>query len=120
MKKIFAAFIILFLPLAALAQDFGGKLLKDTGVTNGGYSTSPIETVISRVITGFLGLLGIIFLILMLYGGYMWLIARGNEDKVSTAKDTIKNSIIGLIIVVASYAISHYVLIAVFKNTITK
>lgn len=120
MKKIILAIPAFFLPFIARAQDFGSELLTNTAQKNGGYSNAPIETILSRVITGFLGLLGVIFLVLMLYGGYMWLIARGNEDKVDTAKETIKNSIIGLIIVVASYAISHYVLTAVFKNTITK
>jgi Type IV secretion system pilin len=115
MRRLFLLISAFFLPLAAHAQDFGSKMLQDTGTTNGGYQTSSIELILGNVITGFLGLLGVIFLILMLYGGYMWLIARGNEEKVNTAKDTIKNSIIGLIIVVASYAISYYVLTAVFK-----
>jgi Type IV secretion system pilin len=116
MKKLMIVFGATFLPLVAHAQDFGKKLLSDTGVKNGGYQTSSIETILGNVITAFLGLLGVIFLVLMLYGGYMWLIARGNEEKVNTAKDTIKNSIIGLIIVVASYAISYYVLTAVFPS----
>jgi len=118
MRRLSLAITALFLPLAARAQDFGGDLLKNTAETQGGYRSSSIEDVLGYVITGVLGLLGTIFLVLMIYGGYMWLIARGNESKVETAKDTIKNSIIGLIIVVASYAISMYVIKAVFSKTI--
>lgn len=65
---------------------------------------------ISTIINTVLSFLGVIFLILMVYGGYMWMTAAGDEQKVDKAKDLIKNAIIGLIIVIAAYAISYFVL----------
>ncbi len=80
-------------------------------MTVGGYQqTTSVESLIGTVITAVLGLLGVIFLVLMVYGGYIWLIARGDEGKVEKAKDTIINSLIGLIIVLAAYAITYFVL----------
>jgi hypothetical protein len=118
MKKIIAAASALFLPLVAKAQDLGGTLLNQAAVTNGGYQTTPLETVLGTVISAFLGLLGVIFLVLIIYGGYVWLIARGDESKVEKAKNTIINSTIGLAIVLGAYAITYYILTAILSATI--
>jgi len=64
---------------------------------------------IAFVIKAFLSLLGVIFIILILIAGYKWMTAAGNEEKVKEAKDTIRRAIIGLLIVVSAYAITHFV-----------
>jgi RsiW-degrading membrane proteinase PrsW (M82 family) len=64
---------------------------------------------IGTVIKAALGMVGVVFLVLMVYAGYLWMIARGDEGKVEKAKDTIINCIIGIVIVVAAYAITNYV-----------
>jgi len=69
-----------------------------------------IEQRISSIIAIFLSLLGVIFFILMIYGGYNWMTAAGDEKKVEKAKDTIRNALIGLVIVIAAYAISVLVI----------
>lgn len=61
------------------------------------------------IIETVLGLLGIIFIVLMVYAGFEWMTAAGNEEKVSKAKETIFRAIIGLIIVVSAYAITFFV-----------
>lgn len=86
-------------PLDAMASQAG----YDTGTTD-------ILPVISAVIQSFLGLLGVVFLALLIYGGFMWMSARGNEQLVEKAKDTIFAAIIGLIIVLAAYSISYFVI----------
>jgi len=61
------------------------------------------------VISAFLSLLAIIFVILVIIAGYNWMIAAGDESKVSYAKETIKRALIGLIIIAAAYAITAFV-----------
>ncbi len=61
------------------------------------------------VIQAFLSLLGIIFVVLMLVAGYNWMTAGGEEEKIRKAKDTIKRAIIGLAIIILSYAITYFV-----------
>jgi hypothetical protein len=58
-----------------------------------------------------LGFLGIIFLFLTLQAGFKWMTSAGNEKNIEEAKGSLKNSIIGLLIVLSAYAIT----IAVFK-----
>ncbi len=119
MRKILAPIAAALLPLAVHAQNLGGNDVNKAAVTVGGYSQSTrLEDVIGLVITAFLSLLGVIFLVLMVYGGYIWLIARGDESKVTKAKDTIVNSLIGLVIVLAAYAITYFVLDKLLAGTV--
>ncbi len=68
------------------------------------------EAYISRIITIILSILGVIFLGLTIYGGIVWMTAQGNEERVKKAKELITEAIIGLIIVIAAYAITFFVL----------
>lgn len=76
--------------------------------TNLGGNTD-LATIISTLITVVLGFLGIIFLVLTISAGFKWMTSQGNEEDIKKAKGTIKNSIIGLIIVIAAYAITYSV-----------
>lgn len=118
MKKITAAFAAFLFPLAAKAQNLGGDLLNKTATKNAGYKDTDLYTIIGTVISAALAILGVIFLVLIVYAGYIWMIARGDEAKVEKSKNTIINSTIGLVIVLSAYAITNYILTAVLKATI--
>ena len=63
------------------------------------------------VFVGFaLSFVGIVFVILMVYGGYLWMTAGGNEDQVTRARQYMTNGVIGIIVIFASYAISFAVI----------
>lgn len=121
MKKILAItfilsfFSVLFLPRVYLAQSY--SFIEDSGLDSAaqsaGYETNEamvVEDYVSLVISIVLSLLGAIFLALMIYGGILWMTASGNEERVKRAKDLIVQALIGLVIVLASYAISYFVL----------
>lgn len=65
--------------------------------------------IVGKVINIFLALLGVIFLVLTVYGGYLWMTARGDEQQVTKAKDVLKAAAIGLGITLGAYAISSFV-----------
>ncbi len=77
--------------------------------TSGYTSGVEIGSLAKIVIEAFLGLLAIIFIVLIIIGGYGWMMAGGDESKVTKAKDTIQQAIIGLIITVSAYAITYFV-----------
>ncbi len=114
-KKIYwlIALNILFLPQAIFAQNGALDTLKRVGGTNGPYAAitdeKTIYETIASLIGAFLGLLGVIFIILIILAGYWWMTASGDEQKVTKAKDTIYRAIIGLIITAAAYAITGFV-----------
>jgi amino acid transporter len=80
----------------------------------GGDNPVDLREMIVDLIKIFLTFLAIIFLILIIWGGYQWMVAGGNGDKVEKAKDTIKNGVIGIIIIMSAYAITHFVLDDIF------
>jgi len=89
--------------------------LGKTGVGSGYVKTGETEKFtkfpeyIGLIIQAFLGLLGVIFVVLIIYGGYIWMTARGNEQRVEKAKETLKAAIIGLVIVLSAYAITYFI-----------
>ena len=126
-KKITSLAYILALILVpasfALAQNdsFGFNSVANVA-TNAGYSPSndlTLDQRISSIVATFLSLLGVIFMILMIYGGYNWMTAAGDEQKVEKAKDTIRAAVIGLIIVIAAYGISVFVISRVWGGATT-
>ncbi|MDP3836645.1 MAG: hypothetical protein Q8Q67_00890 [bacterium] len=68
-----------------------------------------LSYMIATLIKVILSLLGIIFLVLMIFTGYRWMTASGNEEAVTKAKHTLKTSIIGLIIILAAFAITTFI-----------
>ncbi len=60
-----------------------------------------------------LGIVGSLSLLMFVYGGFSFLISSGESDKVTKAKSIIKNAIIGLVIVFASYTIVSFTLQAI-------
>jgi len=117
--------IVVLLVLGALAISAGSALAANgtwsfsanTGLntTAGaiGYTdanaTSP-EAIVSNAINILLSFLGVVFLGLMIYAGLSWMLAAGNEQSVDKAKRIIEDAAIGLIVVLAAYAIAYFVL----------
>lgn len=96
-------------PLMQVADKAGYKLTE-----------SEIEPVIAKIIQAALSFLGVVFLLLTIYGGYLWMTARGNETQVEKAKDLLTSAIIGLIIVVSAYAISYFVMQKLGEGTLNQ
>ena len=110
-------------PATVLAQtpfEDAGKLVSDVGEAAGVDTPSGqdgLTKIIGNIINVALGFLGIVLLAYLLYAGFLWMTAGGETEKVGKAKDMIKNAIIGLIIIVAAFAISSFVLSSLVKAT---
>lgn len=65
--------------------------------------------IVATVIKAFLGLLGVIFIFLVVIAGYKYMTANGDEGQIEDALGSIKTAIIGLIIIVSAYAITAFV-----------
>jgi cbb3-type cytochrome oxidase subunit 3 len=69
-----------------------------------------LQALVLMLVPAFLSLLATIFLIIMLYAGFRWMYAGGKQEQIDDAKKWIRNSIIGLAIVLAAYAITSFVI----------
>lgn len=94
-----------------------GGLLKAAG--RAGFESTSIENIVSNIIYVVLGFVGIIFLGLMLFAGFTWMTARGNEQDIEKAKKMIEAAIIGMVIVFAAYAITYFVTSRLLGETAT-
>lgn len=70
----------------------------------------PVADLAGRVIRTFLGVVGIIALIMFVYGGVLWLVSAGNAERLQRGKDIFVWSIVGIVIIFSSYAIVSFIL----------
>jgi len=96
----------------ALAQNYG---LGEAG-GKAGYQQTDIYAVIGQVINMGLGLVAILFFGVMMYAGFRWMTARGNEEYANKAKNALEAGAIGLLVILAAYGISTYIFQAISKG----
>jgi len=98
-------------PVLVLAVDpYGLSTAADqAGLADLAISKKSIPQFAGEVIGVGLSLIGIIFFLLMLYAGLRWMIAMGKSEDVQKAKDTLEAAAIGLVIILAAYAITQFV-----------
>ena len=83
-----------------------------------GYSgTADVNVIVGRAIQIALGALGIVFVLFLIYGGILWMVAAGDKEKVAKATRMLTNTTIALVVIVASYAIATYVVQALVQAT---
>lgn len=111
---------ISFIPLLAInfvsaqSYDFNEDSGLDTTANFAGFAigseADSVDSIIGQIIFVVLGLVGAVFLGLVIFSGIRWMTAQGNEEKVQKAKEGLLNSLIGLIIVFAAYALSYFII----------
>lgn len=67
------------------------------------------QSQITGIVGTILSFVGVAFLLLMIYGGILWMLSQGNDTQIKKAKDIIINGIIGLVIITLAYAITSYI-----------
>ena len=99
-----------FLTANAMAASGLVNNLQDTG--EAGFGTREprsLPVTVGNIIRVFMGILGIFAVVLIIYAGYLWMNARGNEQQVEKARSILTQAVIGLIIILASYSIAGFV-----------
>lgn len=91
------------------------EVLKKFAEAAGFSEPKSIGAIVVSIIASALSFLGVIFLVLIIYGGYMYMTAMGSEEKVGRAKKNIVDASIGLVIILSSYAITFFVIEALTK-----
>lgn len=91
-----------------LGSEFGDS----TGLGQG-----DLKATIGSLINVALQFLGVVTVVIILYGGFKWMTAGGNEEKVGEAKRLIIAGIIGLAIILSAYAISSFVISSILTAT---
>lgn len=64
-----------------------------------------VQNLIGRIINAVLGIVGSLALVMFIYGGFIWMLAAGNNERVQRGKDIIIWAVIGLVIIFSAYAL---------------
>ncbi len=98
-------------PILVLAYDFEEQSGLNSTASRAGYAKGQksIDGMIVQGIEFVLTFVGVLFLILAIVSGFRWMTARGNEAEVEKAKKMLIQSIIGVLIILAAYAISYFI-----------
>ncbi|MFA5133380.1 MAG: hypothetical protein WC459_01045 [Patescibacteria group bacterium] len=112
-----ALFALVAMPAIALAQtaqpnlglnEFGGQTQ---------LGTKSLTATIASIINVAMGLLGMVVVVLILAGGFLWMTAGGSEEKITKAKGLIFGGVIGLAIILSAYAIAQFVVSSLLNAT---
>ena len=98
-------------PAESKAKNYGLDVTakEGMGIEKTTIDSSNLPTTIGKVVGAVLSFLGVAFFVLIIYGGYTWMFSMGNEQTATKAKDIIIAAVIGLVIVLAAYAITSYI-----------
>lgn len=99
-KKYFFYFLslALFLPNISSAEPLFNPL-----------NVATFPELVRSVITGILGVVGAVSLVMMVIGGITWMTSAGNPDRVRRGRDTLLWAILGLVVIFLSYAIISFI-----------
>jgi hypothetical protein len=97
---------LIFLPLLGLAED-----ASTDGVTlTNPIGTSDVRVIIGYVIKAALGISGSLALLMFVWGGFLWLTAAGNSDRIEKGKKVLIWSTLGLVVIFSAYTITNAVI----------
>lgn len=110
MKKIYLAllFAVLFIPIITTAQGFqfdpGGAIANSLKLP-----TRDANLLVVDVIRKILFYVIFVAVIVILYGGFRYLTSAGNEERVKSARTTLKVGVIGLVVIMLAYSIMTFI-----------
>jgi hypothetical protein len=119
MKKIalFAAIFAAFGALVFVAPSFAEDPLGLSHGRSSGLGDGDVRDTAASIINIGLTLLGTIALVLVIYAGFLWMTAGGNEDQVGKAKSILGAAVIGLVIILSAYSITKFITMKGFEAT---
>lgn len=102
------------LPHLAFAQDTGLEGIRDAA---GFGSEDDLTIIVAKLIRTALTFLGVISVVIVMYGGFVWMTAGGSAEKVDRAKRILINGVIGMVIILMSWAITTFIITALVGAT---
>ncbi|OGH88012.1 MAG: hypothetical protein A3J93_02470 [Candidatus Magasanikbacteria bacterium RIFOXYC2_FULL_42_28] len=106
--------VLLLAPTFVLAEAYTGgyglgTAAKEAKLPQEVADATNVIDLIGAIVGIALSLIGALFFVLTLYAGGVWMTALGNSERVTKAKELLETSSIGLVIVLAAYAIARFV-----------
>ena len=107
-------YILLFLLLTPFVS-YSQYGLDEAAGAAGLSRRSDIKILIGDILSTVIAFIGVIFLILTIYGGFLWMTSGGDSEKAKKGAGFIKSGVIGVIIIMSAYAITKFVFSELIK-----
>jgi hypothetical protein len=85
-------------------------------LTNPLGETKSVPALIGKIIKASLGVVGSLALVMFIYGGFIWMLAAGNEQAVTKGKNVLTWAALGLVVIFASYSLVNFVIDSITKK----
>jgi glucose uptake protein GlcU len=96
--------------LGANAIDQGAGDAQPSGTPSSLFTSSPgSKSVFSQISDVLIYIVGAVAVIMLIVGGFRYVISQGSSEQVKQAKDTILYAIIGIVVAILAYAVVHFV-----------
>jgi hypothetical protein len=95
----------LVLPYFVFASSMGSLNAVGNAAGYAQANSTSVAKIVGTIVNVVLSLLGMIFIVLIIYAGILWMTAQGDEAKVEKAQKIMRDAIIGLVITISAYAI---------------
>ena len=109
--------VIIAIPYIASGQGLQGRILDSAEQTRGDLPNPQggLQGAVAGLINVFLGILGMIAVVIVIYGGFKWMTASGNTEQVDEAKKLLIQGVVGFAIIILAYAIVEFVVKGVLE-----
>jgi len=102
-----------------LGGDIAHKIASGASYEEEAGDTLALSKRVGKVINIALTMLGVIFLLLTFYAGYLWMFAQGEEEMIGKSKKILTTAVIGILIIVSAYSITSLVVGKLVEKTIS-
>lgn len=84
---------------------------------NIGDTGGDIRTLVLKIVNFFLGFLGLLAVIMVIYGGFLYVSSAGEQEKVDSAKKILLYAVIGIVVIVISFALINTLIGGLARGT---
>lgn len=102
----------LFLFPDGVLAEIPSKLIPECNWRTETYGLGAFVELAQNVLKLIWGIIGSLALVMFVWGGFLWLTARGEDEQVKKGWDTLINAVIGLVIILGSWVIINTVILA--------
>ena len=100
---------LFFIPCHLRAQTEMGVGLEEMGAV-AGLAATPLPVILGRIVKVIISVSGLALALIIIYAGVLWMRSGGEAEKINRAKKMMIAALIGLAIIIFSYAITSFIL----------
>lgn len=102
---------------SAIGLGLGYLLISgQAAITNPGFAFTDFEAFVNFLVRALMYFAGVVLLIVLIYGGFLYMTSGGNEEQSNKAKTLIRDAVIGIIVVALSWALTSFFLTRFFTG----